>query len=55
MKKFEDLLRTVSDYAPDYVVTEQADGNIILNLNRRLDTDRCCLTGWEDLTEGEDS
>lgn len=54
MKKFEDLLRTVSEYAPNYVVTEQSDGNLTINLNRRLDINRCCLTGWEDIQEEDE-
>ena len=40
MIKLEDVVRAVSQYAPEVLVSEQDDGNIILSLNMTLVDDK---------------
>lgn len=40
MIKLEDVVRAVSQYAPEVLVSEQDDGNIILSLNMILVDDK---------------
>lgn len=35
-----DLLTEVAKFAPDYMIDEESDGNIVIILNKRLENDR---------------
>jgi hypothetical protein len=52
MIKLEDVVRAVSQYAPEVLVSEEDDGNIILSLNMVLVDDKY-LVPFSD-PEGED-
>jgi hypothetical protein len=52
MVKLEDVVRAVSQYAPEVLVSEENDGNIILSLNMTL-VDNTYLLPFSD-PEGED-
>jgi len=40
MVKLEDVVRAVSQYAPEVLVSQETDGNIILSLNMTLVDDK---------------
>lgn len=51
--KLDQLLAEVLKYAPETIVDEQYDGNIVLITNRKLDTDLSTLVPFEDEEEEE--
>lgn len=53
MVKLEDVVRAVSQWAPDVLVSEESDGNIILSLNMKLDEQGHNLMPFE-LEDGDD-
>ena len=43
-----DLLTEVAKYAPDYMIDEESDGNIVIILNKRLENSRLIPFETED-------
>ena len=46
-----DLLREVARFAPEYMIDEESDGNIVIILNRRLSDSRLIPVETEDEIE----
>lgn len=43
-----DLLTEVKKFAPDYIIDEESDGNIVIILNKRLENSRLIPFETED-------